>query len=171
MAERRLSEWKEWPLDLVAILSALQTHQVEYVVIGGFAGLVHGLPLPTYDLDIMLAPGRTNRQRLLTALADLDALALPDEADDVSPSTAEQAVAAELDVSFFTPHGYLDVVSRPAGVRSYGELRRNALTIEVAVGVVARVASVRDLIRSKLAAGRDRDLAKLPALQVLAELS
>lgn len=170
MAEQRLSEWREWPLDLVDILASLKEHEVEFVVIGGVAGLVHGMPLPTYDLDIMLAPGRPNRARLLAALADLDALALPDEAEDASPTSAETALAAGRDVSFFTPRGYLDVVSRPAGIRSYGELRRNAVSVEAADGVEVSVAALRDIIRSKLAAGRDRDRAKLPALQTAAEL-
>lgn len=170
MAERRLNDWRDWPLDLVEILRALQMARVKFVVIGGVAGLVHGMPLPTYDLDIMLASGVANRRRLLAALGELDGLALPDEPDEEAASSVEQALAEGRDVSFFTPHGYLDVVASPAGIRSYSELRRHAETVTVADDVEVPVAALRDLIRSKLAAGRDRDRTKLVALQTVAEL-
>lgn len=169
MAERRLDAWQEWPLDLVEIVAALERHGVDCVLIGGFAALVRGLPLPTYDLDVMISPRRANRERLLAAMSDLEAVALPDEPEGQDAGSAEQALARNVDVSFFTPCGYLDVVACPAGIRDYADLHRDATRVELGAGVEGTVASLRDVIRSKLAAGRDRDTAKLPALKALAE--
>lgn len=171
MAEQRLSEWKEWPLDLTAMLAALHRRQVEFVVIGGFAALVHGLPLATFDLDVVVAPGVDNTNRLLAAMSDMDALALVDDAEDAAPTPVEEALAGGVDVSFFTPHGYLDVVASPAAIGEYRGWRRGSHLVEVADGVEVRVAALRDIIASKLVAGRERDLAKIPALKTVAELA
>lgn len=171
MSEVRLGDWPEWPLDPVRILAVLERHRVACVVIGGVAAIVHGSPLPTYDLDITPAPGRRNRDALYAALVDLDALMLLDDDEDPRPLSGEQALAEERDVSFYTPAGYLDVLFRPAGTRGYGELARNAERVEVAPGLVVAVAALRDVVRSKEALGRERDLAQLAALHTLLELS
>jgi len=39
--------------DPVKIIDALNHHQVDYVVIGGIASVLHGCPEQTYDLDIL----------------------------------------------------------------------------------------------------------------------
>ena len=35
-------------------LEVLDSHAVDYVVIGGIAGIVHGSAYPTYDFDVAL---------------------------------------------------------------------------------------------------------------------
>jgi len=55
------------------IIAALNHHQVRYVVIGGFAAVLHGCPEQTYDLDVLYADTEENRQRLLLALHEVGA--------------------------------------------------------------------------------------------------
>ncbi|MBI3648932.1 MAG: hypothetical protein HY240_09325, partial [Actinobacteria bacterium] len=159
------------PFDPARILATLERNQVVYLVIGGLAAVLYGSPLPTYDLDIVPGRGRKNRGALLTALAALDALALPDELEEGEPLSAEQALVDERDTSFYTPHGYVDVVFHPAGFRGYGALAGNAELLEAAHDLPVRVAALRDVIRSKEALGRERDLVQLPALHTLLELA
>jgi hypothetical protein len=62
-----------------------------------------------------------------------------------------------------TKHGSLDVTYRPEGTEGYEDLNRSVVVIEL-LGVEVRVASLADVIRSKEAAGRDKDIAVLPDL-------
>jgi hypothetical protein len=64
-----------------------------------------------------------------------------------------------------TSSGDLDICFTPSGTRGYRDLRREALRVRVGPGVSVSVASLRDVIRSKEAAGRDKDLAQLPLLR------
>src|SRR5262249_2026344 len=67
-----------------------------------------------------------------------------------------------------TAAGDLDISFTPAGTRGYKDLRRDAVAIEV-MGVRATVASLADVVRSKEAAGRPKDLLTLPTLRALLE--
>ena len=52
------------------VFGSLERHDVHYVVIGGIAAVVHGVPRATFDLDILIEPSAENVRRLLDALAD-----------------------------------------------------------------------------------------------------
>jgi len=156
-------EWWEWPLEPLAILAVLERDGIEYVVVGGFAAVVHGSPLPTYDLDITPAPGRRNLRRLGVALAELGS-------GHDGKATLELLLAGR-DCSFSTRFGYVDVVMNPAGTRGYADLRRHAARVLVAEGLSPRIASLADVVRIKEASGRAHDLAHLPALRTLLEMT
>ena len=161
MSGERRGEWQDWPFEPLVVVRALHDRDVEYVLIGGVAAVLQGSPLPTSDTDIAPAPAARNRTRLLDALADLDATALT-EIDG-----AEQALGEQSDVSFYTPFGHVDVHHRPAGFTSYAELRRDSHPIQLEPGLTVHASSLRDIIRSRLAAGDDR---QLPALEAALEL-
>jgi hypothetical protein len=161
MSGERRGDWHDWPFDPLAVLRRLRDHEVEYALIGGAAAVIQGSPLPTYDIDITPAPRGRNLTFLLAALADLEAIALT-ETDD-----AEQALREQTDLSFYTPFGHIDVHHHPAGFASYGELRRRSRPIQLEPKLRVQVLSLRDIIRSRLAAGDER---QLPALEAALEL-
>ena len=160
MSGERRGEWQDWPFEPLAVLRALHNRDVDYVLIGGVAAVLQGSPLPTYDIDLTPAPGTRNRARLLAALADLGATALTETAD------IERAFGELTDVSFYTPSGHVDVHHRPAGFSSYAELRRGSHPIQIDPDLTVHALSLRDHIRSRLAAGDDR---QLPALEAALE--
>jgi predicted nucleotidyltransferase len=53
---------------LQAVFASFQSHQVKYVVIGGIAAVLHGVPRATFDLDILIEASPDNVKRLLDAL-------------------------------------------------------------------------------------------------------
>ncbi len=161
MSGERRGEWQDWPFEPFSVLQALHDREVEYVLIGGVAAVLQGSPLPTYDIDITPAPGARNRTRLLAALADLNATVLT-ELDG-----AAQALGEWSDVSYYTPFGHVDVHHRPAGFTSYADLRRGSHPIQLEPDLTVHASSLRDIIRSRLAAGDDR---QLPALEAALEL-
>jgi hypothetical protein len=78
---------------------------------------------------------------------------------------ADSLAAAQI-WNLTTKYGDLDITQVPSGTEGYDDLKRDALDMEVA-GVRIRVASLADIVRSKQAAGRDKDLLALPVLREL----
>jgi hypothetical protein len=159
----------EPPYDASAIIATLQEHGVRFVVIGGVAAIAHGSPLPTEDFDI--APDREpdNTAALAGALVDLEArLRTPEGAVDFP---IDPAMLARSDLwTLSTRAGALDLRFEPAGTRGYKDLRRNAIEFDLGTGTPAPVASLADVIRSKEAAGREKDMIQLPALRQTLEV-
>jgi hypothetical protein len=63
--------WRRVLPDLESLLERLIQHQVEFVVIGGFAAVAHGVTLLTQDVDVCCRLGADNLLRIQSALADL----------------------------------------------------------------------------------------------------
>jgi Nucleotidyl transferase AbiEii toxin, Type IV TA system len=57
--------------DLIALVQLLEKFDVQYVVIGGAAMALHGLPRMTKDIDLLLPVNAENNERLLQALQAL----------------------------------------------------------------------------------------------------
>jgi hypothetical protein len=160
--------------DPVALLRLLEGHRVEFIVVGGIAARLRGAPLLTQDVDITPSTDRTNLERLAAALRDLDArLRTATEPDGVAfpfdPALLESASVWMLT----TKHGDLDLVVSPAGTQGFRDLITDADRLKVAVDpeLLVNVASLADVIRSKEAAGRDKDRAALPLLRKTLEES
>lgn len=172
MGEDPRGGWHDWPFEPLAILRALERGEVRYVVIGGFAAVVHGYPLPTYDLDITPAADDQNLERLLAVIDDLGGEPVGvDRTIDTESPEALDLLRREGEASFRTSAGFLDVFLRPSGTGGYRDLHRYATDERVAKDLVANVASLLDVIRSKEAAHREKDIAQLPALRATLELS
>jgi hypothetical protein len=148
------------------ILRALERHGVRYVLIGAAAARVAGAPVVTEDIDVTPATDRANLGRLTAALRELDAcLRSAPEGEGISfPVDAEMLTSGEI-WTLTTSAGDLDVCFTPSGTRGYDDLRREASREYLGKGLTVMVASLRDVIRSKEAAGRDKDLAQLPLLR------
>lgn len=67
---------------------------------------------------------------------------------------------------FETRYGEIDLVYEPAGTRGFRDLVRDSVVLDIS-GLRVRVASLEDIIRSKKAAGRDKDRGQLPTLRRL----
>ena len=52
------------------VFASFQKHEVKYVVIGGVAAILHGVPRATFDLDILIEATTDNAKRLLDALQE-----------------------------------------------------------------------------------------------------
>jgi hypothetical protein len=153
------------------LLHVLNRHGVAYVVVGGMAAVAHGSPLPTEDVDVTPARDRDNLDRLAAALRELGArLRSEHEPTGIAFACDGAFLAAQSKMlNLMTDLGDVDVVIAPAGFRrGYDDLVRRAILIDLGDGVSTRVASLDDVIRSKRAAGRAKDVAALPYLDALA---
>jgi len=151
--------------DPLEILRVLERHDVRYVLIGAAAARIAGAPVVTEDIDVTPAIDRANLERLAGALRELDARLRSPEPEGVPfPIDADMPTGAEL-WTLTTSAGDLDVCFTPSGTRGYEDLRREASRERLGRGLTVNVASLRDVIRSKEAAGRAKDLAQLPLLR------
>jgi hypothetical protein len=153
------------------LLQTLVSHQVRFVIVGGFAGRLHGGERPTTDLDICPAWNSENLERLTGALRDLDAaLRLrPDlEPTIVRPNPD---LLREFSVTLWrTPAGNLDVLlgvsTAPGSLVCFPELRERATELELNDGALF-VAGLEDLIAAREVANRPKDRQALHELRAL----
>lgn len=155
--------------DPEAILAVLERHDVRYVLIGGLAATLHGSPHVTTDVDITPSTDAENLARLADALDDLDArLRVENEPGGVAFEHSAEALAGAIIWNLVTRCGDLDITLVPAGTSGFDDLKRDAIEIRIReIHVV--VASLADVIRSKEAAGREKDQLTLPTLRRILE--
>lgn len=157
--------------DPEAILRVLTLHEVRFVLVGGYAAQLHGASRPTRDVDITPDTDRRNLGQLAQALKELDARIRTDaEREGLPFRTSADALTGLRMLNLVTKYGDLDITVEPSGVGGYqawlgGSRVRSVGTVSV------RVAGLRDIITSKEAASRTKDVVALPELlRLIAEL-
>ena len=137
------------------VFASFQRHDVKYLVIGGIASVLYGVPRATFDLDILIEATPNNAQRLLDALleARLGTAAL---------ITAKQLL--EQEITIFKDRVRIDAQTATPGLRFEEAWQRRA-TMDYQ-GQSFYVVSREDLIASKRAAGRKVDLEDIRLLQL-----
>jgi len=159
----------EQPLQVAALLRALDAHGVEYVIIGGIAVGLHGHARATKDLDVIIEPSLANVQRLWAFIEDVDAtpLALEEFSADELPLPFEPASILQggnwlLRTSF----GRLDVMQFAEGAPPYPELVERSLLGDLdGLAAPVRVCSLDDLLAMKRAADRAIDRGDVERLE------
>jgi len=153
------------------LFHALDQHGVDYLLIGGLAMNLHGVPRMTMDVDIVLALDGENLTRFiacatelgLTPQAPVPLAALADPAQRREWIETKKLIAFALNSTVAgTPT--LDVLLvHPLDVaQSLGRAEVRAVD-----GIPVRLAAIEDMIRLKQAAGRRQDLDDIANLQRL----
>lgn len=153
------------PLDLLAVLNQ---HDVEYVVIGGFALSAHNATRGTKDIDIVPDPGSPNLDRLWNALMSLEASPLPIVdfgAEEMPLEWCRDAFDYGGNWILATRLGRLDILQYVEGVDGYEQLKSNAVDDIAAKAGRIWFAGKEDLISMKRAAGRPQDLIDIERIE------
>lgn len=149
------------------ILATLDRHGVRYVLIGGLAAVLHGSAHVTTGVDVVPEEAVRNLERLSAVLKELDArIRVVGEPDGVPFDHSAESLSRVRVWNFQTSKGDLDITFQPSGTHGYEDLRRDVVQMRIR-GFDVPVASLADVIRSKEAAGRERDRAVLPGLREL----
>ncbi len=138
---------------LSLVTRVLAKHRFDAVLIGNAAAALQGSPVTTMDLDFMFRKTTRNLAKLRRVADDLDAVVLT----PYYPASQLYRVTRDRDGL------QLDFMARIDGVRSYEGLRSRATPMTFGRHRLL-VAELRDIIKSKKAAGREQDLAVLPLL-------
>ena len=150
------------------IFRKLLEHQVDFVLIGGMAGIARGSSYPSYDIDIAYARDGENLKRLAAALQDLGAT-LRGAPRDVPFQLDARTLRAGSHFTFVTPYGSLDVLSDPSGAPSYEKLKAAAGEPAEVEGEAMLVASLDHLIAMKEVSGRTKDKLMATEYRVLSD--
>ena len=143
---------------------------VRFVVIGGFAGQLHGSSLITYDLDICYARDDANIAALVVVLTELRTT-LRGAPPDVPFRLDVVSIRNGDAFTFNTELGPLDILGTVARDRErvdYDAFLPNAVEVELE-GRTFKVAGLDDIMAMKRAAGRPKDLIALENLGALRE--
>jgi hypothetical protein len=139
---------------LAKIAKTFQDCRLEVVLVGNAAAALQGAPVSTLDFDFMFRKTPVNLKKL-KKVAEILGLSL----------SQPYYPASELYRLVHKDSGLqLDFMSRLHGVKSFESLRSRAS--EVYFGTTGiYVADLKDIIRSKRALGRAKDLAVLDLLE------
>lgn len=154
------------------ILEVLERHEVRFVVIGGLAAELRGSPYVTRDVDVTPERSPENFAKLAAALRELDAkLRVADVPEPLVVPLDEWSFEQGTTWTYITKFGNLDVALLPDGTQGYRDLHKSATRERLTETLSVSVASLADVIRSKEAAGREKDRAVLPILRQVLERS
>src|SRR6266542_3713848 len=132
---------------LQSVFASFQKNDVKYLVIGGIAAVLYGVPRATFDLDVLIEPTRENVNRLLHAMIEAGL-------GTASLTSPDDVLATEITI--FTDRIRLDVQTSTPGI-DFEEAWSRRVTMNYK-GQVLEVVSLADLIASKRACGRAVDL-------------
>ena len=148
--------------DLEKLLERLIQHDVEFVVIGGFAALMHGAQSAMLVVEVFSPLSRENVEKIHAALADFEPVHR--ERPDI-PFT----VRSDLRNCYLsTTLGKIDFLGLVSGVGDFSEVAAHSIEMELPIGKL-RVLDCESLIRAKLAAGREKDLLVVKQLRAMLE--
>jgi hypothetical protein len=140
------------PLQAEEIASAFNDEGVEYLFLGKSGAILLGYPGTTQDVDIFPARTPENGRRIAAALRKLDF--------EINAELEREIVAGKDFVQIKTGPFDVDLVFAPDGINSFAEAKARG----VREGIFS-VASLRDIIASKRASGRQKDVIELPLLE------
>jgi len=130
------------------------THNVQFLIIGGYALAAHGLPCATGDLDAWVWASEENAEKIITALNEFG---FGDVGVTVSDFSREDSV-----VQLGFPPYRIDILTSIDGVEFKDAWERRIL-VRVNQNEVPFI-SRQDLIANKIAAGRPQDIADVQRL-------
>lgn len=140
---------------LKEVFASFECHDVHYVVIGGIAVILHGVPRATFDLDILIESSTDNAHRLLDALSDAGL--------GTASLTSEEEIVANA-ITIFQDRIHIDVQTTTPGI-TFEKAWENREIMEYQ-GQKFSVLNRNDLIATKRAAARDVDLEDVRLLQL-----
>jgi hypothetical protein len=155
--------------NLGAMVRKLSEGGVEFVLVGGYAAVAHGVSLVTRDVDVCCRFSAENLHRLAQVLADshprhrMTPQKLPLELTD-------ELCARLKNLYLETDLCVLDCLSEIAGVGDYAAVARRSVEFRTPSGTF-RVLDIDALIEAKLAMNRPQDFQAVEQLRAIKEKS
>jgi hypothetical protein len=140
--------------NLSELVRRLIVSEVEFVLVGGFAAVAHGVTLVTRDVDICCRFTETNLMRIQKALSDLHPAHRP-RTDLPVNLTPEQGTKLK-NLYIKTDLGNVDCLSEILGLGDFDEVFRQAIKIELPAGM-CHILDIDQMIRAKEAMNREHD--------------
>lgn len=140
--------------NLAELTRRLIVAEVEFVLVGGFAAIAHGVLRATRDVDICCRFSQENLMRIQRAVADLHPVQNPRR--DLPLNLTPELCASLKNLYLKTDLGILDCLGEVKAVGGYDEVLKHSVELELPVGK-CRVIDLDTLITAKEAINRDHD--------------
>jgi hypothetical protein len=140
--------------DFREFLELLNAHEVQFLIVGGYALAFHGAPRFTGDIDVFVKPDNANAKRIINALADFGFSSLDLTINDFK----DQNKVIQLGL----PPVRIDIITSISGVtwEEADASKEPGLFGDVSVSYIGK----KQFITNKRATGRKKDLADIEAL-------
>jgi hypothetical protein len=155
----------------IRVIEALNRNDVRYVVVGGFAAMLHGNNRATVDLDLVVDLDANEVRKVIRVLQSLGLTSrLPVDPLQFADAETRQSWVREKQMIVFTmtdpthPTFVVDLFAE--NPIDFATLYQRGLTMTLQ-GQPLRVCSIDDLIDMKTRSGRPRDLLDVKALRAL----
>ena len=142
------------PPDFKEFLQLLNAHQVEYLLIGGYAVGYHGYPRATADMDIWIAIRPQNAKKVVAVLKDFGF--------DIPELQPELFLKEDQIIRMGVPPIRIEIATTISGVDFEACYRER--TVDKLDGVLVNLISLEHLKINKRASGRHKDLNDLENL-------
>lgn len=142
------------PADFKEFLKLLNAHQVEYLLIGGYAVGYHGYPRATGDMDVWVASHETNADKLVEVLNEFGF--------DMPELSADLFLKEHQVVRMGIPPLRIELQTTISGV-GFSECYAERI-IDVIDEVEVHLINLKHLKQNKKASGRHKDLDDLEHL-------
>lgn len=153
--------------DLENLLKILLNHNIDFVVIGGLAAILHGSSVVTQDIDICTPLSAENIDKIRNCLREyhpfhrmtspkLSFMKIPEKGKSL------KNLYLETDI------GTLDMLTEVTGLGNFKEVQKHAIEVEI-FDQKCKVLSIDALLEAKQRMGRDKDKAVIKELNVIRE--
>lgn len=141
------------PKDFKEFIKLLNKNNVRYIIIGGYAVVYHGYVRTTNDIDIWIDICEDNIKKVIKALDEFGFSSLNISESDFSPNQI---------IQLGYPPNRIDLITTPAGIdfESCYESKEQVIIDNISINII----DLKNLIVSKQASGRTRDLADVEEL-------
>ncbi|MFL5451211.1 MAG: hypothetical protein ACJ78V_04825 [Myxococcales bacterium] len=149
------------------IVELLSSHEIEFIVVGGLAAIVHGSPRLTQDVDVVYSRSAENLQRIVDALRPHEPY-LRGAPPGLPFLWDARTLKNGLNFTLRTTLGDIDLLGEITGGGGYENLLPHSQELPM-FGVRARVLDLDKLIEVKRAAGRPKDFETIAELEAIRE--
>lgn len=153
------------------VIEALNTHGIRYVVVGGFAAMLHGSDRVTVDLDLILDLDPPRARAAIAALRSIGLESrLPVDPLDFADAAIRLSWVRDRNMRVFSmidpasPSFAVDLFAE--NPKDFEELHQRGKSVSLH-GLDVRICSIDDLIELKTASGRAQDLLDIQALRTI----
>ena len=143
--------------DLKKLLKVLLENDLDFVLIGGFAAVVHGSTLVTQDLDICTSMSIENIEKMRSILKDYNPIHRMNRKAALSFLDHPKSLEGLNNIYLDTDLGVLDILSSTEPAGDFETIKNNSIQVNI-YGHKCNVISIVDLIKVKKHMKRPKDL-------------
>jgi hypothetical protein len=151
------------PSRLTATLRHLSASEIQFILVGGLAAVLHGAPIHTYDVDIVYSRDDANLERILRFLEETEAIFRIQPDRRLRPGKSHLSGRGHLNL--MTSYGPLDLLATIGAGLGYPDLLPHSEKMDISEGLRIQVLDLETVISIKEKLASEKDLAVLPILR------